>query len=325
LNETSLSLDGQVALVTGSGRGIGRATVELLASRGASVVVNDIGTERSRTTFDPSVAEEVAEGIIKRGGRAIANHDAVGTREGAERMVKAALDAFGRIDILANVAGNKRSAPFLEMTDAQWDELFAVHMRGAFLCAQAACRDMAKRNNGRIINISSHSALGVSSRGFSGGSTNYAAAKAGVLGFTRALAREVQPLGITCNAIFPNAETRNQQESRARRQAAGIVETQASLKPRGTPEGVAQVIAFLATPFAGGITARTFFAKSGRIELFSDPSPVRAAIKQGEWTVEELAEVVPSLLPGEESTEYGVDQSIAAKMDPSLTLQAAGA
>jgi NAD(P)-dependent dehydrogenase (short-subunit alcohol dehydrogenase family) len=295
--------------VTGSGRGIGRATVELLASRGASVVVNDLGTERTSTTFDPTVADEVVAEIRRKGGKAVANHDSVDTREGAERMVQAAVDAFGRIDILANVAGNKRSAPFLEMTERQWDELLAVHLKGTFLCTQAACRDMAKRSYGRIINISSHAALGISSSGYSGGTANYAAAKAGVLGLTRSLARELAPLSITCNAIFPNAETRGRAQARAWRRAAGVPETAASAG--GQPEDVAQVIAFLATPFAGDITGRTFFSKGGWVELSSDPMPLRALFKTGQWTIEELAERLPSLLTSPSTSERGIDQTQA--------------
>ena len=281
-------LEGRVAAVTGAGRGMGREIALLLAREGASVVVNDLGTAVDGTGSDPAVAEQAAEEIRQAGGRAVANHDSVSTMEGGRRIAQAALDTWGRIDILVNTAGIMRDASILDMTEADWDAVIAVHLKGHFACTQAACRAMAPRGYGRIINFSSLSAVGLSTMSrvdSTGGRTNYSAAKAGILGFTRALAVEVAHRGITCNAIMPTATTRLMLAAQEKRKARGIALTPNALIQRD-PAHVGPLVGYLAGEAAANITGRTFWMDRGRIELYCDPGPVKGIEAPDRWTVD---------------------------------------
>jgi NAD(P)-dependent dehydrogenase (short-subunit alcohol dehydrogenase family) len=282
------ALQGAVALVTGSGRGIGKAIAELFATEGARVVVNDIGTSPEGQTSDPGVADAVVQGINAAGGTAVANHDSVATMTGARNMVATAVDAFGHLDILVNNAGIFRPVDFLDLRESDWDDVLAVHLKGAFVCAQSAAREMAHRGYGRIINISSKSALGVGSSGGSSKRSPYAAAKAGILGLTRVLSRELAPLGITCNAVMPFAK--------GRMEGFGKLSADRGKGPPGQTEDVAPTVAYLASRAGGMVTGRTFWVSGGRIELYSDPAPRFALMKSGRWTIEELEREIPAAL-----------------------------
>ena len=199
----TIRFDGQVALVTGGGRGMGREHCLLLAKRGASVVVNDLGVamEGHQQAEDPATA--VAEEIRAAGGQAVANHDDVGSRDGPATMVQNALDHFGRIDIIVHNAGIVTFAPFADLTYDQYRALVNVHLDGGFLLAKAAWPHMVRQQYGRLVFITSQAALsGVPNL------AHYAVAKTGLTGLARALALEGEPLGIRANTLGVTALTR---------------------------------------------------------------------------------------------------------------------
>ncbi|MBI2761961.1 MAG: SDR family NAD(P)-dependent oxidoreductase, partial [Chloroflexi bacterium] len=196
-------LEGKVAIVTGGGRGIGRGVSHLLAEEGARVVVADFGVAVDGTQPSSGPAQEVADEIKAKGGEAVANFGDVSTVEGGEAMVKQALDSFGRLDILINVAGILRDRMLFNMTEEEWDAVIGVHLRGHFCTIKPASVVMRQQRSGRIVNFSSISGL----RG-NPGQANYGAAKAGIAGLTRVVARDLGRYGVTCNAISPGASTR---------------------------------------------------------------------------------------------------------------------
>ncbi len=215
------ALDGKVAVVTGGGRGIGRGVSLLLASEGARVVVNDYGVAVDGSQPSDGPAAEVAEEIRAAGGQAAPNFDSVATMEGGEKMIKQALDEFGRLDIVVNVAGILRDRMVFNMTEEEWDSVVAVHLKGHFTTTKPASIIMRQQRSGRIITFTSGSGL----RG-SSGQANYGAAKAGIAGFTRVIARDLGRYGVTCNSISPGAQTRMTatvpQSAREARSARGI-------------------------------------------------------------------------------------------------------
>ena len=197
-------VDGKVVLVTGAGGGIGRAEALLFAREGAKVVVNDVGGARDGTGSGDAAASKVAEEIKAAGGSAVANYDSVASPEGVERLMKTAIDAFGRIDVVVNNAGILRDKSLLKMDEEMWDSVVSVHLKGTFLVTQAAAKIMVSQGGGgRIINTTS-----VSGMMGNFGQANYAAAKAGIYGLTRTAAIELQKHRITVNAIAPIAKTR---------------------------------------------------------------------------------------------------------------------
>jgi NAD(P)-dependent dehydrogenase (short-subunit alcohol dehydrogenase family) len=208
------NLTGKVAIVTGAGRGIGRAHAMALASAGASVVVNDLGAALSGEGTDASPAERVVEEIRTAGGEAAANGENVADFAGAERLVQQALDMFGRLDILVNNAGILRDRMLVNMTEDEWDSVIAVHLKGHFAATRHAAahwRELAKAGEevrGRVINTSSPSGV------FGNvGQTNYGAAKAGIAAFTIIAAQELARYGVTVNCLAPNARTRMTEET----------------------------------------------------------------------------------------------------------------
>ena len=195
-------LKGKVAVVTGAGRGLGRCHALALAAEGAKVVINDLGGAVDGTGADKSPADEVVAEIKKMGGEAVANYDSVATMEGGEKIIKAAIDNFGRLDILVNNAGVLRDRMIFNMTEEEWDTVISVHLKGHFACTKHACIIFRQQRSGRIINTSSEAGLG------NMGQANYSAAKEGIVGFTRTVARDMGRYGVTCNAIRPRAATR---------------------------------------------------------------------------------------------------------------------
>jgi len=284
-------LKGRTAVVTGAGRGIGRAIALALAAEGANVVVNDPGVNVDGTGHDRGPADQVVEEIRSAGGTAVANYETVADYEAAGRIIQAAVDSFGRIDILVNNAGILRDRMVFNMTEEEWDAVIAVHLKGTFNCTRHASVLMRQQRYGRIINVSSISGL----RG-NAGQANYGAAKAGIAGFTRVVARDLGRYGVTCNAIAPAALTRmtaGLAELRAQRGAPapplpGLVER--------TPEHVAPIVVYLATDEAWNINGKIFHVAGGSISLAFEESPMREITKGGMWTIEELADLVPQLL-----------------------------
>jgi NAD(P)-dependent dehydrogenase (short-subunit alcohol dehydrogenase family) len=200
---TELRFDDRVAIVTGAGRGLGREHALLLASRGARVVVNDVGSSVTGDGTDHSAAESTAAEIRAKGGEAIANVESVATAVGGEAIVQAALDAWGRVDVVINNAGFVDDANFDDMTADRFEPLIDVHLKGAFFVTRPAWKVMRERGYGRIVNTTSAAGVLGSPR-----MSNYGSAKTGLIGFTRVLAAEGAELGIKVNAVAPIANTR---------------------------------------------------------------------------------------------------------------------
>jgi NAD(P)-dependent dehydrogenase (short-subunit alcohol dehydrogenase family) len=292
-------LKNRVAVVTGSGRGIGRAIAELLASEGAAVVVNDLGGAIDGSGQAESVADEVVQAIRARGGSAVANHDSVAEFAGAERIIATAVKEFGRIDILVNNAGILRDRMVFNMSEQEWDAVIAVHLKGTFNCTRHAAARMREQRFGRIVSMSSTSGVFGNS-----GQANYAAAKDGIAAFTRVVARDLGRYGITANAVCPGASTRMTQtvpdEARKARAKSGIASPGGGARPATLthtgPENVAPWVVYLTTDPARDVNGKVFFVMGGLIALLDDPAPVRTIQKDGRWSPEELALLFPRTL-----------------------------
>ena len=274
----------KVAAVTGSGRGIGRAIATLMAEEGAKVVVNDLGVSHDGSQASANPADEVAREIERLGGTAIANYDSVTTMKGGQSIVQAAIDAFGRIDILVNNAGLFWMTDFTELKEDDWDTMMQVHLKGHFSCIKAAVPHMIGQKWGRVINMSSGAALGP----WGARAVHYATAKAGILGLTRSLARELGQYGITVNSILPQARTR----------MADMIASDVPLdRAPQMPEDVAPLVVYVAGDAAGNINGATLAARvKGTIHLMSDPKPITGIYKEERWTVADLAEIMPKTL-----------------------------
>jgi NAD(P)-dependent dehydrogenase (short-subunit alcohol dehydrogenase family) len=293
------ALDGKVAIVTGAGRGIGRGIALLFAQEGASVVVNDFGVAVDGSQPSEGPAKDVADEIMAAGGKAVPNFDTVATVEGGERMVQQALDAFGRLDILVNVAGILRDRMIFNMTEEEWDAVIAVHLKGHYCTTKPASVIFRQQRYGRIINFSSVSGLvGMP------GQANYGAAKSGIAGFTRVVARDLGRYGVTCNAISPGAATRmtatvpdSARQLRARVAAPGQgpqrEEAPPPQPPMRDPEMVAPMVAYLASDDAWNINGYVFAVAGGTVSVLHHPTASRTIWKAGMWTLDELSEMVP--------------------------------
>jgi 3-oxoacyl-[acyl-carrier protein] reductase len=286
-------LKGKVAIVTGAGRGIGRAEALLLASEGASVVVNDLGGSTAGEGASQSPADEVVAEIKDKGGKAAANYDNVASMTGGENMVKTALDTFGRLDILVNNAGILRDRMIFNMAEEEWDAVISVHLKGHFTTTRAASIVFRQQRSGRIINTSSESGLG------NMGQANYSAAKEGIVGLTRTVARDLGRYGVTCNAIRPRAASRMTmseemriaaEKSRATGVSAGVPDAGGlNWLAQMLPEHVAPMVVYLATDEASYINGRNFLVGGPMISLFSEPEPMRTMYNpNGFWTLDEL-------------------------------------
>jgi NAD(P)-dependent dehydrogenase (short-subunit alcohol dehydrogenase family) len=287
-------LKGRNAVVTGAGRGIGRAVALLLAREGASVVVNDPGVNVDGTGADVGPADQVVQEISSAGGTAVANHDSVADVAGGERMIQQCVDAFGRIDILINVAGILRDRMVFNMTEEEWDAVIAVHLKGHYNTIKPASVLMRQQRYGRIVNFSSISGL----RG-NAGQANYGAAKAGIAGLTRVVARDLGRYGVTCNAIAPVAQTRmiasipeTGRQKRAQRDPAAVLEPVVA----PTAEHVAPMTVYLCTDEAWNVNGKIFHVAGGQVSLAAEETPVRQISKDGRWEIDELLYLVPTHL-----------------------------
>jgi NAD(P)-dependent dehydrogenase (short-subunit alcohol dehydrogenase family) len=278
---------GKVAVITGSGRGIGREIALLMAKEGAKVVVNDVGADLSGRGLDPGVADAVVKEIKDAGGEATANYDSVATFEGGKNMIQSALDVFGKLDVVVHVAGILRDRMIFNMTEEEWDDVIRVHLKGTFNVCQPATVLFRQQRSGRIICFSSVSAAGNT------GQANYSAAKAGILGFVRTVAKEMSRYNVTVNAIWPGADTRMTasvpERARELRAASGI-----TVQPRRAdrhPRHVAAIVTYLASDEASDITGQCIAVSGDRLQIISHPEPVRTGFMEGGWTVEKLQEL----------------------------------
>ena len=286
-------LQDKVAIVTGSGRGIGRGVAMLMAQEGAKVVVVDPGVNVDGSGFDQSIAEQVVSEIREAGGTAVACIESVTSMSGGEQIVQTAVDNFGKLDIVVTVAGILRDRMVFNMSEEEWDDVIAVHLKGTFTVVKHACILFRQQRSGRIITFSSTSGLYGNS-----GQANYGAAKDGIAGFTRVVARDMGRYGVTANAISPSAATRMTvsvpDEARELRTARGI--TGGSMTLRGEPDDIAPMVAWLASDEAAHVNGHVFHVTEGLVTLLNEPEPAKTIQKDGKWTVEELARVVPVTL-----------------------------
>jgi NAD(P)-dependent dehydrogenase (short-subunit alcohol dehydrogenase family) len=275
-------LSGKTAIITGAGGGIGRAQALLFAREGAKVLVNDVGGARDGSGADASPAEKVTAEIRAAGGTAAANHDSVATADGAAGIVKQAVEAFGRVDVLVNNAGILRDKSFLKMDEAMWDGVVAVHLKGTFLCSQHFAKQLVAQQKdgggggGRIVNTTS-----VSGMLGNFGQANYAAAKAGVYGLTRTMSIELQKHRITVNAIAPIAKTR-MTEDLPMFQGVDTL----------TPEHIAPAALFLGSDLCGDRTGHVLAIAGARVYAFKmvETTGRFKETEGGVWTAQEIAE-----------------------------------
>jgi NAD(P)-dependent dehydrogenase (short-subunit alcohol dehydrogenase family) len=280
-------LAGKVAVVTGAGGGIGREHALALAREGARVVVNDLGSDRHGGGRGAEQADHVVAEIRAAGGEAAASYDTVATREGADGIVWTALSRFGRLDVLVNNAGILRDRTLLNLSEDDFDRVIGVHLRGTFLCTQAAARVMkVQGQGGRIVNTTSLSGmLGNFGQG------NYAAAKAGIYGLTRVCALELQKIGVTVNAIAPVALTR---------MTTDLAMFQGATEADLGPQHVAPVVVFLASALAGDLTGQVVGVQGRKLFVYrvETSAGVERDAAKGPWTAAEIQEAWPRIAGG---------------------------
>ncbi len=273
-------LDGRVAVITGAGRGIGAAVAETFAREGASVVVNDLGAPMEGGATDAGPAQEVAERINAAGGKAVASTADVTSFEASEGLIQTAIDEFGKLDILMNVAGIIRDGMIFKMEESQWDSVIAVHLKGTFNTTRHASAWWRDNRGGqyRLINF-------VSGSGLYGSPTqpNYAAAKMGIVGLTYSCANSLGGYGVTANCIAPVAFTR----MTASLEGKPTVMNYSPDNPRISAENVVPPVLYLAMEQSDWINGRIIESGNGSIGLFSNPVMTRQVTKDGVWDLDE--------------------------------------
>ncbi|GGC96386.1 dehydrogenase [Tersicoccus solisilvae] len=287
-----MSLQGKTAIVTGSGQGLGLAYAAELARQGAAVVINDVRQD---------VADAAVATITGAGGKAVAVVAPVGSTETAQQLVRAAVDTFGGLDILVTNAGVLRDKSLLKMTDEDFDVVIDVHLRGTFTCVREAYAYFKEHGvAGRIITIGSPT-------GQYGnfGQTNYAAAKAGIVGMVRTWALEMKKAGVTANAVIPVAATAMTKTVPYFAAAVEADERGEAMPPFfrhdlgfGTADDVAGLVAYLASDDAASITGQAIGAGGDRLQLFSHPTAVVTEYREGGWTYDALREQFPTIAEG---------------------------
>ena len=291
-------LEGKVAIVTGGGGGICRGVCRLLAEEGASVVVNDVGGAVDGTGTSTGPADELVSEIKENGGVAVSNYDTIATMEGAGKLVQAAIDNFGRVDILMHVAGILRDRMVFNMTEEEWDAVLSVHLYGAFNTVKQVVPHLIEQRSGRIIIFSSGSGLGNS------GQTNYAAAKEGQVGFVRSLSRELAPFNITVNAVYPGGDTRmtgsipdSALEIRAQRGISSrrTVPTKELWEPRH-PDRNAPKAVYLCTDAAENITGEVIGTSGPPMTLYTPRHVSRVIHSDTAWTLDQLEVMMPNAI-----------------------------
>ncbi|MGH1565448.1 SDR family oxidoreductase [Mumia sp. DW29H23] len=295
-----MDLSGRAVVVTGSGRGLGRAYVEALGAAGASVVVNDV---------EQNLVDEAVAAVERAGGRAVGVVAAVGSTATADALVAAAVETFGRLDVMVTNAGILRDRMLWKMSDDEFDAVIDVHLRGTFTCARAAARRMREQGEGGSLVLVSSPA---GQRG-NVGQTNYAAAKAGIVAMARTWAMELARAGVDVNAVVPVAATEMTKTipafgpaiEEAERTGGDLPAWMRKDEGLGTVEDVASLVVFLASDAARGITGQAIGIGGDRLALWAHPQEKSVALRDGGWSADEIA-AAWSTGVGAEPETYGV-------------------
>ena len=283
-------LEGKVAVVTGAGGGIGREIAIMMAAAGAKIIINDVGASLTGEGGSATPAQQTKAIIEQQGGVAEINTDSVAAWGSAEKIIQAALDHFGRIDIVMNNAGILRDVIFHRMTEDDWNSVIAVHLNGSFYTSRAAATHFRKQESGAMIHISSTSGL---IGNF--GQANYSAAKLGITALSKSIALDMARYNVRSNCIAPFAWSRMTSSI-----PASTPEQQARVEKikMMTPDKNAPMAVFLASDAAKDVTGQVFGTRHNEIFLFSSPKPIRSIHHDGGWTPEQIAEIaLPALKP----------------------------
>lgn len=299
-------MNGKVAIVTGGGRGIGRGIAMLLSKEGASVIVNDRGCDVDGTGSSKEPADTVVADIASSGGRAVANYENTSDMDGAENLVKCALDSYGQLDILVNSVGIISDRMIYQMTPDDWDMVIRNNVKGVFAPSKFAAILFRQQRSGRIVNMTSDAGLGEIGR------SNFAAASEAVVGLTRTTARDLGKYGVTCNAISPMVHTRlfpgsvdefriskNTVPTRDERAGIGAGPPLHDWSGPGSPDdpnNVAPLAVYLCTEASPNINGYVFGIRRGSIFLYSNPTIEKAIHKWGNFTMDEMDILVPKMI-----------------------------
>ncbi len=291
-------LEGKVALVTGGGRGVGRGIAIAMAEAGAKVVVNDLGATLDGQASGEQPAQEVVAAIEALGGEALVDGGSVAEWNAAHRMVQAAVERFGRIDIVVNNAGILRDVMFHRMSEPEWDAVMAVHLKGSFNVSRAAAPHFKAQGSGVYVHMSSTSGL-IGNLG----QANYSAAKLGIAALSKSIAMDMAKFGVRSNAVAPFAWTRMidsipAETPEQKKRVDGLKKL--------VPEKVAPFVVALCADEAKDVTGQIFGVRNNEIYLFSQPRPIRSAHRGEGWTPETVLETA---LPMMRADFYALDRS----------------
>jgi len=300
-----MMLEGKVAIVTGAGGGIGREIAVAMALAGAAVVVNDIGASLAGQGLSSSPAEQTQQIIDQRGGRAVVSTDSVSSWASAQRIVQAAMDGFGRVDIVVNNAGILRDTIFHKMAPEDWLQVIDVHLNGSFFVSRAAAEHFRAQGSGAYVHMTSTSGLVGNF-----GQANYSAAKLGIVALSKSIALDMQRFGVRSNCIAPFAWSRMTSSIPAEtpEQLARVAKLQ-----QMTPDKNAPLAVFLACDAASAFTGQVFATRYNEIFLMSQSRPIRSVHRSEGWTPASIAEhaapaLLASLLPLDRSQDvFGWD------------------
>lgn len=309
-------LDGKVAIVTGGGRGIGRGIALALGAAGATVVVNDIGAPLEGGDADSAPANDVAREIVQAGGRAVASLASVTDHAATREMVMGAAEEFGRLDILVHSAGILRDRMIFNMSEAEWDPVIEVHLKGYFNLLRPATELMRAQRSGRIIALASGSAYG------DAGQPNYSAAKAGMVGLTYSTARAMAKYGVTANTILPSGTTRmidSKPESKKIHEETGKWPSELAIGTPRDPNNVAPLVVFLASDRAVGVNCQVFHSYGFGYTLIDQPRTLARLESTQAWTPEALADAYDEMmapdLPAPADMPFGRDFEAAPETE----------